>query len=375
MLALVGTIHLSIDSSAGAGDFCSVTGPCNFVFPRDHGAHPCYRTEWWYYTGNVETSSGKRFGFQLTFFRTRLAPLSAEKQWPQNPSEWRTGDLFLAHAALSDLDGKRFFMEEKMARGAVGLAGVRQEGESTRVFLGTWSSQMGADTHALRAIADDFALDLTCRDRKGPVAHGLNGYSRKGKNKESSSCYYSFTRLEVSGTLMVRGEEVPVLGTAWMDHEFSSAPLEKDITGWDWFSIQLGDGTELMIYLLRFASGEYSPASSGTFVDSSGEKSHLIREDFTVEVLDRWKSPRSGAVYPSRWRIVAPSLELDLLIIPNLEDQELVTARTTRVTYWEGSVSVQGRSGSGQVNGAGYVELTGYAKPFQLLPPENAEME
>jgi predicted secreted hydrolase len=234
---------------------------------------------------------------------------------------------------------------------------------------------MGADTHALRAIADDFALDLTCRDRKGPVAHGLNGYSRKGKNKESSSCYYSFTRLEVSGTLMVRGEEVPVLGTAWMDHEFSSAPLEKDITGWDWFSIQLGDGTELMIYLLRFASGEYSPASSGTFVDSSGEKSHLIREDFTVEVLDRWKSPRSGAVYPSRWRIVAPSLELDLLIIPNLEDQELVTARTTRVTYWEGSVSVQGRSGSGQVNGAGYVELTGYAKPFQLLPPENAEME
>lgn len=370
-LLFFGTIPFSIIPSAEADDFCKVTGPCNFVFPRDHGSHPCFRTEWWYYTANLQASSGKRYGVQLTFFRTRIAEPGAEKQWPQNPSGWRTGDLFFAHAALSDINGKRFFMDEKMARGALGMAGVRQEGESTRVFLGPWSARIAADTHILNADADDFGLNLTFRDTKGPVAHGLSGYSRKGQSSESSSCYYSFTRLEGSGTLKVSGEEAVVLGTAWMDHEFSSAPLEKDVTGWDWFSIQLGDNTELMIYLLRFASGEYSSASSGTFVRSTGEKSHLKTEDFTVEVLDRWKSPRSGALYPSRFNIQVVSLGLDLLVIPNLADQELVTTGTTQVTYWEGSVSVQGRSGDNPVTGVGYVELTGYAKPFQLLSTDD----
>jgi predicted secreted hydrolase len=370
-MSLIAAILLAFVLDAGAADFCSVTGPCNFVFPRDHGSHPCFRTEWWYYTANLQASSGKRYGVQLTFFRTRIAEPGAEKQWPQNPSAWRTGDLFFAHAALSDISGKRFFMDEKMARGALGMAGVRQEGESTRVFLGPWSARIAADTHILKADADDFGLNLTFRDTKGPIAHGLSGYSRKGQSSESSSCYYSFTRLEASGTLKVRGEEAVVLGTAWMDHEFSSAPLEKDVTGWDWFSIQLGDGTELMIYLLRFASGEYSSASSGTFVRSTGEKGHLRREDFTIEVLDRWKSPRSGALYPSRFHIQVPSLELDLLVLPNLADQELVTAGTTQVTYWEGSVSVQGRSGDNRVTGVGYVELTGYAKPFQLLSTDD----
>jgi len=366
ILAFWGIVHFSIAPSAGADDFCSVTGHCNLVFPRDHGAHPCFRTEWWYYTGNLKAASGKRYGFQLTFFRTRIVPPGSEKQWPENASGWRTGELFFAHAALSDLDGKQFFMDEKMARGALGFAGVHQKDEQTKVFIGRWSSEVAGDRHLLKADTDEFALDLRCAEKKGPIAHGLDGYSRKGRKAESSSCYYSLTRLEVAGTLKMRGEDTAVAGTAWMDHEYSSAPLEKDIFGWDWFSIQLGDNTELMIYVLRHGSGEYSAASSGTFVHSSGKKEHLSREDFTVDVLDRWKSPRSGATYPSRFHIQVPSLNLDLHVRPNLADQELVTTGTTRVTYWEGSVSVDGKSGSGPISGVGYVELTGYAKPFRL---------
>jgi predicted secreted hydrolase len=153
-----------------------------------------------------------------------------------------------------------------------------------------------------------------------------------------------------------------------MDHEFSSAPLEEDITGWDWFSLQLNDHTELMLYLLRLGKGGFSPASSGTFVKHSGEAIHLSHENFVIEVLDQWKSPHSGASYPSRWRVVVKPLQIELSIIPNLADQELITQRTTRVTYWEGSVSVSGRSGLTPVKGVGYVEMTGYAAPFNLTP-------
>jgi predicted secreted hydrolase len=361
---------LSSVSASEANDYCQVTGPCNLVFPGDHGSHPCYRTEWWYYTGNLETESSRRFGFQLTFFRTRFVPPGSETEWPRHPSAWRTTDLFFAHAALSDIEGKRFFQEETMSRGAVGLAGVLQEGPSTRVFLGPWSAGITGDTHHLKAASGQFGLDLKARDIKGPVPHGLSGYSRKGLRPESSSCYYSVPRLEVSGTLTLHGKALPVRGKAWMDHEFSSAPLEQDVVGWDWFSIQLSDDTELMIYVLRLDRGAYSPASSGTFVDASGEKIHLNADDFRVEVLDRWKSPKTGAVYPGRWRILVNSLQMDLLITPNLPDQELVTTRTTQVTYWEGSVSVQGRTGQKPLAGFGYVELTGYHKPFRLTPPE-----
>ena len=351
-----------------SGDYAAVTGPCDFVFPRDHGSHDLFGTEWWYYTGNLEGPEKRRYGFQLTFFRVRMVPPAEEKTWPGDRSAWRTPHLFLAHAALSDLDGKRFFHDEKTARGAVGLAGVSKEGHSVRVFLDNWSALIGEGSHRLSAPTDPFTLDLTCKPLKPPVAHGLRGYSLKGRDPASASCYYSFTRLETSGILTVGGEKMNVSGTAWMDHEFSSAPLEEDITGWDWFSIQLDDRTELMLYLLRLEQGGFSPASSGTFVNRSGEPLHLSRKDFTVDVLRRWRSPHSGASYPSRWRVIVAPLQMELSIIPNLADQELITQRTTRVTYWEGSVSVSGRSGGAPVKGVGYVEMTGYAAPFNLTP-------
>jgi predicted secreted hydrolase len=338
------------------------------VFPRDHGAHPDFRTEWWYYTGNLAAPAGEGYGFQLTFFRTQIAEPGSEKTWPPRPSAWRTKDLFLSHAALSDLEKKRFHLDERVARAGAGLSGVKQVDDATRIFLGSWSALIESDAHRLKAKAKEFSLDLVCRASKRLTAHGTEGYSPKGKRPESASCYYSFTRLETEGTITVQGRSVPVRGTAWMDHEYSSAPLEDDLEGWDWFSLQLEDRTELMIYLLRQKTGGTSPASSGTFVKASGEAIRLSHSDFEVEVLQRWKSPRSGATYPSRWRIRVIPLNLDLAVVPSLSDQELITEKSTRVTYWEGSVSVTGRSSQGPVSGVGFVEMTGYAKPFNLAP-------
>ncbi len=345
----------------------SVTGPCGLEFPRDHRSHPAYRTEWWYYTGNLRSSSGKGLGFQLTFFRTRLSPPGVEGSRPENPSAWRTDQLFLAHAAVSDLGSRRFFHDERVARGAVGLAGVEQQDGLITIFLGRWSASIGPE-HRLVAEAPSFSFDLTCRPLRPPVLHGQQGYSLKGKRGESASCYYSFTRLETSGFFSIGARTEAVKGTAWMDHEFSSAPLEEDLTGWDWFSIQLNDQTELMIYLLRHPDGSHSRASSGTFVKPNGESTHLAQEDFKVDILNRWASKRSGATYPSKWRLRVLPQDLELTVEPNLSDQELMTTRSTQVTYWEGSVSVSGRSGGKPVEGVGYVEMTGYAGPFNLLP-------
>lgn len=363
-------LALSVWAAPASGEetFRSVTGPCSLSFPRDHGSHEGYRTEWWYYTGNLETFSKRRYGFQLTFFRVEMVPPGDETIWPRHPSAWRTRNLFFAHAALSDIQGRRFFHAERIARGAAGLAGVDLDNQSVRVFVDGWSAVLNESSHELDARAGAFALDFSCRPVKPPVAHGLGGYSRKGKDPASASCYYSFTRLDTGGTITVGGNTEKVHGLAWMDHEFSSAPLERDLTGWDWFSIQLDDRTELMLYLLRLESGGYSPASSGTFIKDTGEALHLRHEDFLVDVLDRWKSPDSGALYPAKWIIRVPRLHLELSVTPNLSDQELVTKRSTQVTYWEGSVFISGRSGEMPVSGAGYVELTGYAHPFNLTP-------
>jgi predicted secreted hydrolase len=359
---------IDVFTLADAGDYRAVTGPCDLVFPRDHGAHPDFGTEWWYYTGNLATPSGKRCGFQLTFFRTQIAEPNSEKTWPKRPSAWRTKDLFLAHAALSDLDAKRFHLDERVARGGAGLAGVTQDKEATRIFIGNWSTLIHSDHQRLKATAKKFSLDLLCKAEKPLTTHGKGGYSLKGQRPESASCYYSYTRLEAEGSIVLQGVSVPVNGTTWMDHEFSSAPLEDDLEGWDWFGLQLEDRTELMIYLLRQKPGGSSESSSGTFVKASGEALRLSHSDLQVEVLERWKSPRSGATYPSRWRIHIIPLNLELLVGPNLLDQELITEKSTRVTYWEGSVSVSGRSGQGPVSGVGYVEMTGYARPFNLAP-------
>jgi len=345
-------------------DFLPVTGPCNLVFPKDHGSHPGYRTEWWYYSGNLEADSASPYGFQLTFFRSQISASADEKKWPEPHSAWRTQQVYAGHAAISDISGKRHLQSESMARSALAMAGVSQQVSDTIVFIKNWSARIGTEQHLLTAAADHFSYELTLRPVKPPVLHGRSGYSRKGSTPDRASCYYSYPRLKTTGALTIDGKTVAVRGSSWMDHEFSTAPLEPGIIGWDWFSLQLSDQTEMMLFLLRNEKGGLNAASSGTFIDVSGRPLHLTKEDFRVEVLDKWQSPRSRAVYPVQWRVTVLPLAIQLTARANMSDQEMRTQGTSGVTYWEGSVSITGAVAEYPVSGQGYAELTGYAKPF-----------
>ena len=344
--------------------YLSVTGPCNLEFPKDHGAHPGYRTEWWYYTGNLQSETGNFYGFQLTFFRRQITPLRVERRWPKPKSAWRTHQIYLAHAAVTDIAGRQHLMDERIARSALGIAGVSQYKGGTRIFLKNWMAQISRAAHRLMVTTNEFSYDLTLKPEKPPVMHGRNGYSLKGSTPERASCYYSFTRLETKGTISIGGKTMKVEGLAWMDHEFSTAPLEPGLVGWDWYGLQLSNGSEIMAYMLRKEDGSISRASEGTFIDRSGRSRRLHKEDIKITVLDTWKSSRSNTRYPARWRMRILPLKLDLIIAPNLLDQEMRTFESTDITYWEGSVDVSGTAGGRAIEGKGYVELTGYAEPF-----------
>jgi predicted secreted hydrolase len=363
-LLLLKTVAAHCVVAADQADFLSVTGPCNLVFPKDHGSHPGYRTEWWYYTGNLEAETANRYGFQLTFFRSQINAPGDEKRWPQPPSVWRTRQIYLGHAAITDISKNRHLQSELMARGTLGMAGVSQKATGTLVFIKNWSADIGKDRHLLKTVTDAFSCELRLKPAKPPVLHGQAGYSRKGSTPERASCYYSLSRLKTDGALTIGGKKTAVRGLSWMDHEFSTAPLEPGIIGWDWFSLQLSDQTEIMLYLLRNEQGRFSQASSGTFIDVSGRPRPLTKDDFEVDVLGSWKSPRSRAVYPTHWRLTVFPLAIQLTAKADISDQEMQTQATTGVTYWEGSISIKGSVGKYPVKGSGYAELTGYAQPF-----------
>ena len=346
-------------------EYLSVTGPCNLTFPKDHGSHVGYRTEWWYYTGNLQANSGEQYGYQLTFFRSQISAPGAERQWPKPHSAWRTQQVYAGHAAISDISRKRHLQSEQIVRGSLGMAGLSQQADLTTIFVKNWSVQISPGHHRLKAFSDNFSFELKLLPAKPLVLHGKGGYIRKGSIPERASCYYSFTRLRSEGVLTIEGRSIPVQGFSWMDHEFSSASLEPDIVGWDWMSLQLSDQTEIMVYLLRERSGQHHSLSSGTFIDKSGKLRHLKKDDFRIDILDTWKSPRSKAVYPARWRLTIFPISIELTITPNLSNQEMHTRASTGVTYWEGSVSANGSAGERPLKGIGYVELTGYTKDFR----------
>jgi predicted secreted hydrolase len=367
-IILLAAIHArGGDASSG---FLQVTGPCRLEFPRDHAPHPGFRTEWWYYTGNLKTETGRHFGYQLTFFRYQLTPFGGSVEWPDPPSAWRTRQIYIGHAAVSDISAKRHLEAEKVGREGLeglGIGGWVQYGPDVTLFLPGWSAVIFPDSHKIAADGDDFSFTLELKPSKPPVKHGINGYSRKGSTPERASCYYSYSRLETSGTITINGKSLPVKGVSWMDHEFSTAPLEPGTVGWDWFSIQLADKSEFMIFLLRREDGGLSSASSGSYIDSLGALRHLDRSYFDVSVRNTWKSKKSGAVYPSAWQIKIPLLGIEVAVTSNLPDQEMHTLQSTGVTYWEGSVSAKGTKGGSPIDGQGYVELTGYAGPFTAL--------
>jgi predicted secreted hydrolase len=328
--------------------------PRDFHFPADHGPHPDFRTEWWYYTGNLATAEGRRFGFQLTFFRSALAPSA-----PERASAWATRQAWLAHFTVSDVEGKTFHSFERWSRGAVGLAGA--QGQPFRVWVKDWSAE-GAPVFPMRLRAaegpqGETAIDLLLQEGKPPVLQGERGLSRKGAEPGDASYYYSLTRMPTSGTVRVDGKSFPVTGASWMDREWSTSSLGRDQVGWDWLALQLSDGWDVMLYRLRRADGSADPASSGTLIAPDGHSRPLHLADFQLEGSGEWRSPRSGGKYPTRWRIRIPNEELDLDVRPLLADQELDVS----FRYWEGAVGIAGTHHGRPVRGQGYVELTGYA--------------
>jgi predicted secreted hydrolase len=342
------------DLSAG---YQRVTGPAELAFPGDRGPHPDYQTEWWYYTGNLVADGGQRFGYQLTFFRRALVPPAGRTT--REPA-WAADQVYMAHLALTDVADQRYWAFERFARGAAGLAGA--QASPYHIWLEDWQvEEVETGVTRVRAAQQDLALDLLLSDRKGPILQGDGGYSPKGPQPGNASYYYSLTRLETSGTVQVGEVTYSVSGLSWMDHEWSTSALAADQVGWDWFSIQLDDGGELMVFQLRKEDGSIDPFSSGTLIAGDGSVSHLNRDEFKVRVDDTWRSPHSGATYPARWTIVVPTGNLVLEIEPLLANQELAVS----YTYWEGAVRVEGQRAGRAVQGHGYVELTGYAGSMQ----------
>ncbi len=367
-LALLAIIaFFLVQTYSPAADYPTVSGPCNLGFPLDHASHPAHRVEWWYYTGNLLSDDGARYGFELTFFRIRTVPAQDVKVSSGRPSAWRTDQVFIVHAAISDISSNEFMHFEKMSRAALKLAGASEREGRFEVFVNGCEAVIAPGLHHLSAKAADFSFTLDLVPFKNPVVHDEPFMSSNGDGPGEAGCYYSISRLEATGNVTIGGRERPVHGTAWMDHEFKNAPLDPRFAGWDWFSLQLSDGSELMIYLMREKTGGVSPASSGTFVDREGKPTRLSSKEFRVRVLDTWKSPHSGALYPASWLLEVITLDLRIKILPNMADQEMQTPGSTRVTYWEGSVRAEGSGALGKaVTGEGYVELTGYAGPVEF---------
>ena len=333
-----------------------------FRFPEDHGPHPDYKTEWWYYTGNLNAENGRHFGYELTIFRIALAPPDTFDA--PRTSDWAADQLYMAHFGLTDVEAGAHYSFERFSRGAAGLAGA--QAEPFRVWLEDWQAEATTSDvqnasavmppMRVRAAEDGVAIDLVLTPLKPHVLQGDEGLDPKGPGEGNASYYYSFTRLGTEGTVQADGETYAVEGLSWMDREWSTSALGEDQVGWDWFALQLDDGRELMYYQLRETGGRPSPFSDGVLVSEGGEGRKLSQADVRLEVTDHWTSPRSGARYPNGWRLRVPTESLALTITPYLPDQEMETS----VRYWEGAVRVEGTSGGRPVGGSGYVEMTGY---------------
>ena len=368
----------------GMEAYASAIEPRAFSFPADHGPHPEYRNEWWYITGNLDAENGRRFGFELTIFRFSLTPQTADEE--PNASEssaWTGKQVYIGHFAVTDADNEQFHVAQRYARGSLGLAGAQTS--PFRVWLEDWSietavsrvasdpghdkrSSVGTASGAitsndefaipwrLHAGDKNIAIDLTLVPLKPPILNGIDGLSQKSSQPGNASYYYSVSRLQTDGTLRVDGIDYAVTGLSWLDREWGSSALSKEQHGWDWFALQLSDGSDLMFYNLRRIDGSQDSHSAGTWIRADGRALPLTRDDVAVDVKEYWNSPHGGR-YPMEWQIDVAPLALNLHVNPVLKAQEL----STNVRYWEGAVDVKGQRAGKELTGRGYVELTGYA--------------
>jgi len=334
-----------------------------FSFPKDHGAHPNYQTEWWYYTGHLQAQDGSRFGYELTFFRYALTD-----KIPPGRSKWAVRDVDFAHFAITDQTHQKYFFCDRMERANMGLAGT-QTGKVLllpRIWIDNWQLQFqgkNGNTQHIQAsgISQNDAnqtlmkINLSQRALTPPIINGANGVSQKGPEPGQASHYYSMPRLATSGTLQLGNQQYKVTGESWLDREFSSRGLAKNQTGWDWFAIQLNDGRNLMLYQIRQKDNTVDPHSAGTLSNGNTKSIHLMQKDFRIKVLDWWTSPHTKARYPAKWKVEIPQYHLSLEITPTVADQEM-RPRHESAIYWEGSCDVAGTAA-----GKAYVEMTGYS--------------
>jgi predicted secreted hydrolase len=453
------SVLLLLTTCATAQDYKIAEPGYTFAFPRDYFNHSDYQTEWWYYTGNVRSTDGHRFGYELTFFRQGVS--RAESSQP-----WFVHDLWMAHIALSDITGQRFYNEERLNRTGPGIAGV--DAHTGMIWNGNWKAHIAAPTanqgveartsipvahrptnlssrpkrseversaveaipatdsssatdlssrpkrsaversaveavrttdsssatdlssrpkrseversavqrtsseHTnLQGIADKFSLAFDLESVKQPVIQGQNGASQKAEGTGHASHYFSLTRLLTTGSINLDGKTYQVEGTSWMDHEFFTGSMATNESGWDWLSIQLQDGADLMLYRMRHNDGSIDPNSSGSYVDQTGKSQFLSSRDFAMNPAttptDLWTSPATKATYPLRWHISIPRLKLELDVTTPIRNQELTGKFGT--TYWEGAIDLAGARDQSPVGGVGYLEMVGYAKTENPIIP------
>lgn len=342
---------------AAPAEFAPVTPGRELIFPRDFGAHPDFRTEWWYATGWLQTPDGKPLGFQITFFR------SATEHDRANPSRFAPAQLIIAHAALSDPQAGKLLHDQKSARAGFGLA-YAKEGD-TDVKLDAWrfvrnAVHDGQGRYRASIAAKDFTLELVLQPSQPPLLQGERGFSRKGPKPEQASYYYSEPHLQVSGTVTRDGKPVAVTGSAWLDHEWSTSVLDPQAAGWDWVGANLDGGAAVMAFRIRGKDGKTLWAHA-VLRDAAGRITQFGPDQVQFVPLRSWRSPRTNAAYPVALRIVTGPTTWELT--PLQDDQELDSRLSTGAVYWEGAVML---SRDGQPAGRGYLELTGYVKPLKL---------
>jgi predicted secreted hydrolase len=358
LLVLLANFAAHIEpASANAQGYRQALPGYKYQFPRDHGAHEDFKTEWWYYTGHMLTESNKKFGYELTFFRHGIEHDSSLKsKAPRN--------VYLAHFALTDETAGKFQYFEKMSRSGLPVAGA--ETDNLAVHNQGWTVEQIGDKYILHADSNGSGISLMLTASKPPVIHGKDGVSQKASCKGCASHYYSMTRLKTEGSVIHGGKREKIKsGWSWMDHEFGSNQLTEEQIGWDWYSIQLDNNSELMLYVMRRRDGSIDKNSSGTIIGADGTSTHLQRDDFKITSTSKWTSPRSKGVYPMNWNVEIPKQGIKLTVNATSQDQELMTKRSTGVTYWEGSTNVSGEAAGKPVKGQGYVEMTGYAEIFK----------
>jgi len=326
--------------------------PRTMQFPRDFGSHPDLNTEWWYITGQAHAGS-REFGFQITFFRSRIAETQSMR------SDFAARQLIFAHAAITDLEGRKLWHDQRIARAGFGVALASED--DTDIRLRNWTLQRDGKGYAARLPAEGFALDLRFTPTQPVMLQGDAGLSRKGPEVEQASYYYSEPQLATQGRLTLQGRSFDVQGTAWLDHEWSDAYLHPDAAGWDWIGMNLFDGSALMAFRIRRRDGSALWAG-GSMRGPDGRLRVFGPGDLRFEAEGRWVSPRTRADYPIRWRIQTPSGTFS--VHPLLDDQELDSRGSTGAVYWEGLSEL--RDSQGRAVGRGYLELTGYAQALKF---------